>query len=408
MKVTAIISEYNPFHNGHKYNLNVAKEITTSEYIISIMSGSFLQRGEPALFDKWSRAKMAIHGGVDLVIELPVLFSCQPAENFAYGAIKILDALGIVDYLCFGSENGNTDNLTKIAHMLLKESKGQKERINIELSKGVSYPKAVGKIINNSLGNKFTYPNNILGIEYIKSILTLKSNIKPLAIKRIKNYYDDLYFTGAISSATAIRNEIKTKGLSENVAASVPESTFSIMANNINNKKGPVFFEDFSDLILYELRKTTLNELRNLPFVKEGIEHRIKKKSSSSSTLEELIDLIKTKRYTRTFIQRTLCHALLNINKNVVICSKHTNSAAYIRVLAFNNKGRELLKEIKTTSLYPIIIKTANFTSENSFLNRMFQLDTLSTDIYNLAIKNRKYKKAKQDYFTSPYYTYNI
>ena len=159
---------------------------------------------------------------------------------------------------------------------------------------------------------------------------------------------------------------------------------------------------------MYELRKTTLNELRNLPFVKEGIEHRIKKKSSSSSTLEELIDLIKTKRYTRTFIQRTLCHALLNINKNDVICSKHTNSAAYIRVLAFNNKGRELLKEIKTTSLYPIIIKTANFTSENSFLNRMFQLDTLSTDIYNLAIKNRKYKKAKQDYFTSPYYTYNI
>lgn len=404
MSVTAIISEYNPFHNGHKYNLDIAKKITDSGYTISIMSGSFLQRGEPALFDKWSRAKMAVLEGIDLVIELPVLFSCQPAENFAYGAIKILESLRIVDYLCFGSESGSINDLMEISYILLNESKTIKKNINKKMSKGMSYPKAIGETINTVLEDNKTYPNNILGIEYIKAILKLKSNIKPITIKRIKNDYNETVITGSISSATAIREEIKSNELNDNVSISVPKNSFDIMKNNITNKRGPIFFEDFSDLILYQLRKSTLSELYSLPYVKEGIEYRLKKKSNTSSNLNELIDSIKTKRYTRTYIQRILCHILLGITKDDIIFSKKNETPIYIRVLAFNKKGRELLKEIKNVSPSPIIIKTANFCNQNNFLNRMFQLDTLSTDIYNLAMKNPIYKKANQDYLTPPHY----
>ncbi len=404
MSVTAIVTEYNPFHNGHKYNLNMAKKITNCDYTISIMSGSFLQRGEPALFDKWSRAKMAVLGGLDLVIELPVLYSCQPAENFAYGAIKILESLNIVDYLCFGSESGNINDLFKISSMLISESNSFKKRINKELARGISYSKAIGETIDSIFGDNTIQPNNILGIEYIKAILKQGSRIKPITIKRIKNDYSETVITGSISSATAIRKELKTKGISNSIISSIPEATLDIMKENLSNNKGPIFFENFTNMILYQLRKSNISELAKLPYIREGIEYRLKNKGDTSFSLTGLIDAVKTKRYTRTYIQRMLCHMLLGINQNDVMLSKAENSQIYIRVLAFNKKGRELLKKIKSSASCPIIIKTANFKSQNYFLNRMFQLDILSTNIYNLAEKNPAYKIANQDYLSSPYF----
>lgn len=407
MSVTAIVSEYNPFHNGHKYNLDMAKRITACNYTISLMSGNFLQRGEPALFDKWSRAKMAVLGGLDLVIELPVIYSCQPAENFAYGAIKILESLNIVDYLCFGSESGNIDDLYKISKMLINESDSFKNIINKKLNQGMSYSKSIGGTINCVLGHNTISPNNILGIEYIKALLKQNSKIKPLTIKRIKNDYNETTITGSISSATAIRKELGACGINNNIISSIPKTSLNIIKENIKKNKGPVFYEDFIDLILYQLRKSNVIELAKLPYVKEGIEYRLKNKGDISYTLNNLISFIKTKRYTRTYIQRMLCHLLLDINQKDVLQSKDNNSPVYIRVLAFNEKGRYLLKKIKSSTFTPIIVKTAKFKSENTFLNRMFQLDILSTDIYNLAIKNPEHRIANQDFLISPFFIEN-
>lgn len=404
MSVTGIISEYNPFHNGHKYNYNMAKKVTGSNYIVSIMSGNFLQRGEPALFDKWLRAKMAVLEGIDLVIELPVIYSCQPAENFAHGAIKILNSLGIVDFICFGSESGNINELINISNILINEPMTFKKEIQKCMFEGMSYSKAIGNAINNITGIRAASPNNILGIEYIKALRNQKSGIKPITIKRIKNEYHDTSLTGTISGATAIREEIKIKGLSEDLLTTMPKNSFNIMSKSYKCQNGPVLLEDFSDLIFYQLRKSSIHDLFNLPHIKEGLEYRIKTKSNTSTTLNGLVNSIKTKRYTRTYIQRILCYALLGITKDDVFYSKSNNALAYIRVLAFNKKGRELLKRIKQCSPYPIISKSADFISNDTFLNRMFDLDVLSTDIYNLAKKNSKYKLYKQDYMNSPYY----
>lgn len=404
MSVTAIISEYNPFHNGHKYNLEMSKKICQSDYTLTIMSGSFLQRGEPALFNKWSRAKMAVLNGVDLVLELPVLYSCQPAENFAFGAIKILNSLEIVDYLFFGSESGNIDDLIKISHILIDESEDFRTQIKEKISQGISYPKALGETLKNVTGHSVAFSNNILGIEYIKSILSLESHIKPITTKRVANDYNEKLITGSISSATAIREELGKNGITESLNMNVPKNSYDIIKNNIEISKGPIFLEDFSDLILYQLRKYTAMDLNNTPYIKEGLEFRLKKQATTASCLDDLINSIKTKRYTRTYIQRMLCHILLGINREDIAISKKLDSPVYIRVLAFNKKGRELLKYISKTSQYPLIIKTADFKSKSKFLNRMFQLDVLSTDIYNIAMKNLKFKKAGEDYRTSPLY----
>lgn len=404
MSVTAIISEYNPFHNGHKYNLEMSKKICQSDYTLTIMSGSFLQRGEPALFNKWSRAKMAVLNGVDLVLELPVLYSCQPAENFAFGAIKILNSLEIVDYLFFGSESGNIDDLIKISHILIDESEDFRTQIKEKISQGISYPKALGETLKNVTGHSVAFSNNILGIEYIKSILSLESHIKPITTKRVANDYNEKLITGSISSATAIREELGKNGITESLNMNVPKNSYDIIKNNIEISKGPIFLEDFSDLILYQLRKYTAMDLNNTPYIKEGLEFRLKKQATTASCLDDLINSIKTKRYTRTYIQRMLCHILLGITREDIAISKKLDSPVYIRVLAFNKKGRELLKYISKTSQYPLIIKTADFKSKSKFLNRMFQLDVLSTDIYNIAMKNLKFKKAGEDYRTSPLY----
>ncbi|MDD4834309.1 MAG: nucleotidyltransferase family protein, partial [Lutispora sp.] len=208
MRVIGIVSEYNPFHNGHKFHLELSKKLCKAEYSVAIMSGNFLQRGEPALFDKWIRAKMAVLNGIDLVIELPVVYSCQVAELFALGAVKILNSLGIIDYLCFGSENGNIEDLYNISNILLNEPKEIKQEIKYKMSKGMTYSKAIGETYKDHYGDMLSYPNNVLGIEYIKSIILLSSSIKPVTIKRLMNNYSDKNFTGSISSATAIREEL--------------------------------------------------------------------------------------------------------------------------------------------------------------------------------------------------------
>ena len=404
MKVIGIVSEYNPFHNGHKFHLELSKKLCEAEYSITIMSGNFLQRGEPALFDKWTRAKMAVLNGIDLVIELPVVYSCQVAELFALGAVKILNSLGIIDYLCFGSENGGIEDLYNISNILLNEPEEIKQEVKDKMSWGMTYSKAIGDTYKDHYGDILSYPNNVLGIEYIKSIILLNSSIKPVTTKRLMNNYSDKNFTGSISSATAIREELRRRGLTPEIRKATPQKSWSVMQNNIENGRGPIFWENFSDILLYELRKSSVKSMRYLPEVKEGIEFRLKKSGIHSTSFEEIITMLKTKRYTRTSLQRTLCHMLISMNKEDLNYAKLPETPAYIRILAFNNKGRELLREINSNTNYEIINKPANFKSQSPYLNRMFSLDTISTDTYNLGYTNESHKKAGDDYRTSPFF----
>ena len=211
-KVLGIISEYNPFHNGHLYHLIKSKKITNAEYTIAVIGGNFTQRGNASLIDKWSKTEMALLNGIDLVIELPLLYSISSAENFAEGAIKILDSLQIVDAISFGTETSDINTLNKFADILYNEPKEYKALLSHELSKGMSYPKARENALMLYLNDIRRFapilssPNNILGIEYLKAIKKYKSNIIPISIQRIKTGYNDINFSGNIASATAIRN----------------------------------------------------------------------------------------------------------------------------------------------------------------------------------------------------------
>lgn len=412
MKTVGIVSEYNPFHNGHKYHIQAARKACGADYAVCIMSGCFVQRGEPAMFDKFSRAQMAVMNGADLVIELPVVYACQPAEIFALGAVKILDSMRIVDYICFGSELGDTDALCRLAGLLQNEPKAIKKLFKEQIDKGISYPKAISYAVSHYLNDEsdsaengiLKKPNNVLGIEYIKALMIQKSSMEPVTVKRITSGYNDPGIAGSISAATAIRNEIKNNGISEKVRISVPENSLDIINKNIKSKRQPVYLNDFSDILLYKLRVTEEAELRKYLNVREGIENRLKKYSKTSSDCDELIESVKTKRYTRTYIQRLLCHLLLGIKKNSILQFKKPDYPSYIRVLAFNNKGKALLKEIKSRSVYPIISKVADFNCSDVRILKMFSYDLLSSDIYNLAYSTSSYRKGSEDYFTSPYY----
>lgn len=412
MKTVGIISEYNPFHNGHAYHMQAAREACGAEHVVCIMSGSFVQRGEPAMFDKWSRAKMAVMNGADLVIELPVVYACQPAEVFALGAVKILNALGVIDCLCFGSELGDTDALYKLAKVLHNEPETFRTLLREQLEAGISYPKAISNALSSYMdGEQKNYaadilrnPNNILGIEYIKALISLGSSMEPVAVKRVVSGHNDLGITSDIASATAVRNQIRKNGISEKVRMSVPESSIDIIEANVRSNRQPVCLNDFSDILLYRLRMIDVTELRKYLNVREGIENRLKKYALACSSSEELIEAVKTKRYTTTYIQRLLCHVLLDLKKSDIALFKELNCPSYIRVLAFNKNGTRLLREIRKVSPFPIISKVADFKCQDERMAKMFAYDILSTDIYNLAYGTPALKRGSEDYFTSPYY----
>jgi predicted nucleotidyltransferase len=412
MKTVGIVSEYNPFHNGHKYHIEAAKEACNADHAVCIMSGSFVQRGEPAIFDKWSRAKMAVMNGADLVVELPVVYACQPAEIFAFGAVNILNGMGIIDNICFGSELGDTDVLHTLARLLHEEPEDFSILLREQLGKGVSYPRAVSAALSSYLGREnqeivadiLGNPNNVLGIEYIKALKTLGSSIEPVAVKRVASGHNDMGINSDIASATAVRREINECGISEKVRLSMPSDCVAIAEDNIRKGRQPIYLNDFSDLLLYRLRMLEENELSLYLNSREGIENRLRRFSLKAASCDELIERVKTKRYTRTYIQRLLCHILLGIKKTDISIFKASGCPAYIRVLAFNEKGTGLLREIKARSAFPVVTKVADFTSTDDRIIKMFKYDILATNIYNIAYSNAEYKKGMEDYMVSPYF----
>ena len=405
--VLGIIAEYNPFHNGHLYHLKESKKATGAEYTVAIISGNFTQRGSTSIIDKWKKTEMALQNGVDLIIELPVLYSISSSENFAEGSIKILNSLGIIDFLSFGSETSDIKILNNFANILYDEPKEYKKILSNYLDTGLSFPKArenaLLEYIKNfedvntnfdNYQNILSSPNNILGIEYLKALKKYKSSIKPICIKRSVADYNssDISINTSIASATAIRELIKNKNFNT-IKTVIHEKSYSILADCINSGCIIPDLNCFEKEIIYVLRKMSIKEISNLPDVSEGLEFLIKKAVNSCNTLTELLNTIKSKRYTITRLQRILLYALLNISKKDMKLSKEVNSP-YIRVLGFNDNGKKLISKIMDKNPnQPLITSVKKFVDNNSntSLQTMLNKDIFATNVYSLGFKNNSF-----------------
>ncbi len=407
MRVLGLVVEYNPFHNGHMYHLEQAKNLCNAEFVVCVMSGNFIQRGEPAIVNKWARTKMALKCGIDLVIELPVPYAMSSAEFFAYGAVKILNDIGVVDYLCFGSENADIDKFSTIADILIDEPESYKQVLKQELGKGISFPASRETALRSFLSEEdFEIPeleeiigssNNILGIEYIKALKRLKSRIKPHTIKRVNNSYNSSETTGNISSATSIRRLIQTE--KKQLDMVIPDNCLSILEEEFDAGRGPIYPYLYDQLIISSIRRMTKEQLKLLPYVSEGMENRIKEAAGACGTLDELIENISTKRYTRTRVQRIVTSILTGLTSNELDTFNRFGGPQYARVLGLNNKGRQLLSAINKHTHLPVITKTANFSKScNPLLKRMLQIESFATDMYVLGYQNPIYRKAGQEF----------
>ncbi len=358
MKITGIIAEYNPFHNGHMLQLEYAKSF--SDAVIVVMSGSFVQRGDVAVFDKHSRAKSALSHGADIVFELPVVFSISTAERFAFGGVSILNNLNVIDFLLFGSESGDIEALKQGAELLLNEPVDVSKKIKKLMSDGLSFPKARELAFSGLIPpTLLSSPNNILGLEYIKKLLEFNSSIVPITQKREGEGYHSKNLGSKFSSATAIRNAILTENYSYELFSNCPVHRL----------------EKLDTALIYNIRKNKENAFLDTPDISEGLQNRIIEASKKANTIDELISLVLTKRYTETKIRRIILSSLLGINSNL-----QKKEPQYAKLLGATKKGLEALKEIKEKSSLKIITKTADFKEKDE----MFEADILSTDIYDL------------------------
>lgn len=368
---TGIIAEYNPFHKGHMYHINETKKITDNDIVV-IMSGNFVQRGEPAMTDKHTRAKMALRNGVSLVIELPVEYATGSADVFAKGAVNILDATGIIDTLSFGSEQGSTDIFDKISDILNNEPNTFKELIKNYLNSGLSYPSARTKALEEYMSLNLDFmnrSNNILALEYIRQLKKLNSSIKPVTVERIVSEYNSRSLSGEISSASAIRQALLDKDIS--ALDSIPENCIDL----IKDKKIPQL-NDYTSILSYILCTRSPSEISEYADITEGLENRIL--NTEFNSIDELITKTKTKRYTYSKLQKAILHIILGITKK-----DQQADPKYIRVLGFRKDKKYLLKELTEKASLPVIM---NVKENESLLKR----EIIATDIYNIPLNKKR------------------
>ena len=333
---------------------------------------------------------MALDNGIDLVVELPVLYSISSAENFAEGSIKILESLKVVDYLAFGTETDDIKTLDNIANVLAHEPREYKALLSHELEKGLSFPKArenaLLMYLNDirKVSNILSTPNNILGIEYLKALKRCKSNIQPIAITRYQSDYHDTNYHGNIASGTAIRNIIKNNGF-DILRNLIPPSSYTTLVQQIKTGHIVPDISVFEKEIIYLLRKMSNTEIANLPDVSEGLEFAIKKSASSCNSIIEFLNIIQSKRYTNTRLQRILLYALLGITKKDMLISK--KCIPYLRVLGFNNRGKFLLSEAsKINPKLEIVTSVKKYLDNcsNKNLKLMLDKDIWATNVYTI------------------------
>lgn len=385
MNVLAIIAEYNPMHNGHVFQINEAKKITNADFVITCMGGNFTQRGNTSIVSKFEKTKMALLNGSDMVIELPTVYSVSSSENFAYGAIKILKELNFVTHISFGIEEEDIQKLQDIADILQNEPVEYCKILKEQLDLGVSYPKARAKAVSIYLNdNKYETimqgSNNILAIEYLKQMKKQKVNFVPIGIKRNKVSYNSTRIIENYASSSAIRKLIYNNDLNQ-IKNVMPKSAYDILIENLKNGTFNIDLNNYSKIIIYKLRTMTLKQIAELPDVNEGLENIIKASAEKTNDLSELINLIKSKRYTQTRIQRILIYTLLNITKQDMKISKKTSP--YIRVLGCTKNGQKLLKEIPQNRLITSLYKYEQ-NKLNKNVKRMLEIDKYSTNIYTI------------------------
>ena len=365
MRVNGIIAEYNPFHNGHKYHMAESLRRTNAEYTVVVMSGNFVQRGAPALAEKYKRAEMALINGADLVLEIPSIYATASAEYFATGAVALLNQLGVVTDLCFGSECGDADLLEQIAQILLDEPKNFVQSLKSYLKQGLSYPNARNEaLIQNYpfLGqhkNVFSSPNNILGIEYIKAIHRQESNMSPVTIQRTGSGYHNRLPENDPASALAIRHALYAGTNSDFLKSQMPETAADILVSSLANS-GPVRSNDFSDILYYKL--ITERELGYDKYldVSADLSDRICSHLDEYRNFDDFCDLLKSKDMTYTRISRCLLHILLNIKSADLDRAKALGVVLYARVLGLRKAASPLLSQIKENSSIPLVTKLAD------------------------------------------------
>lgn len=339
MESIGIIAEYNPFHNGHLYHLEKIKEKYPAAVIVLVMSGNFTERGEVSLLDKWTKAEIALKAGIDLVIELPFPFATQSADFFSYGAITILEKLG-VERVIFGSESNSIDVLMLIAKTQL-ESEDFHHLVKVYSKLGENYPTALSNALYDITGKKITTPNDLLGISYLKTIIENGYHIKAETIKRMDNYHSKEL--NRLASATAIREALKNN---QDIKPYVPAFVYPYLKNNLH------FQEDYFLFLKYKV--LTEENLYGYHLVEEGIDKKIKKEILLAHSYEDLITRIKSKRYTYNRLQRVLNSILCNFSKEK---AKNWREVSYIRILGFNKQGQVYLNSIKKELELPLISK---------------------------------------------------
>ncbi len=413
MKIAAIIAEYNPFHNGHAYQITQTRELTGADYILVLMSGDFVQRGAPAVFNKYIRTQMALLGGADVVLELPSLYATSSAEFFAGGSVTLCNQLAVIDTLSFGSECGDIDKLLTFADILLTEPAPYKQALVSCLKQGLSFPAARYQALLQNLSScdvtvlqtLFSSPNNILGLEYCKALLSSKSSIKPVTILRKGSYHDETLQT--YSSASAIRKALSDTNTS--IRQHVPDAVFAILtAQNPNTEKMPTILDcdDFSLLLHYKLLSEKQSGFASYLDCNEDISAKICKYLPDYTGFTSFCHLLKSKDLTYTRISRIMLHILLNIKtpeSYQLPAANRTLFVPYARLLGFRKEAAPLLNHIKKNSSIPLI---SNLPDAQKLLTNeaysMLQKDIYSCDIYEAVYAAKSGLPVHNEYKQSP------
>lgn len=394
MSVVGIVAEYNPLHKGHMYHLQQAVQRSNASFVVVVMSGNFVQRGEPACTDKYTRAQWALQAGADLVIELPSVFANASAQLFAEGAVRLLNATGIVTDLAFGCEQASLQILDSLLDVIVNEPPEYKTSLKMHMKAGKSYPRArydalqdIG--VSQQMLQELVKPNNILAIEYLRSLKRIRSSIQPLPIERIGSNYNDSYLTGEFSSATAIRNAVIAGDTS--VMDALPLFVSGAMKFD---DQFPLTSNDVGAMMLYKIRNMDLKEISEIPDVSEGFEQAIHAAAKTSFNADSFFDSVKSKRYTMARCKRIGMNALLGITKQLQE-EMLDDSNLYFRVLGIKRSARPLLSAIASISSVPIILRNSDVYKCTDIAKVSLGIDAFSTDILSYAMQKELHRDSE-------------
>lgn len=415
MRTVGIIAEYNPLHTGHEYHLKKAKELAGAAYAVVVMSPDYVQRGEPAIFDKYTRTRMALYAGADLVLELPVCYASGSAEYFAQGAVALLEKLGVVDALCFGAETGDAALFCETAKLLHQEPTPYRQKLKELLAEGQTYPQARSKALLWYLDSQKTArtsscsqttaeflaaPNNILGIEYCKALIALKSRMRPLPLPRMGNSFGSTALDGLFCSATAIRNGMLTGSSRQRLLHYTPDACRELF---LSAAETPVTSEELLPFLVQKfLSHCTFSDIQD---ISPDLSDRIcrLRYSCVGKTYEEIVTLLKTKQITESHIRRALLHLVLGISSDSVKAFRENGTVFYARVLGLRKDSSPLLRKIRENTGLPLLTKTAGAAEAMAQpALQMWQQDLYAAHLYRSAASLRYKLPFQTEYEHSP------